>query len=134
MKLDSSLWCQISIDDWNRKAITGQLSKEYDMLIGKWSFGMNEDVNDLFHTRSDTKFQGRHNIFNYSNPEVDATLVNMKRLEQPIQQRTSTSCIVSYQKTPILVEVGYEVPLSSEVKDSNITPYYYFTDIDRWIV
>ena len=47
-----------SSDDWNRKAITGQLSNDYDMLIGKWSFGINEDVNDLFQTRSETKFQG----------------------------------------------------------------------------
>ena len=50
------------------------------MLIGKWSFGINEDVNDLFQTRSETKFQGRHNIFNYSNPEVDATLVEYEKL------------------------------------------------------
>ena len=66
------------------------------MLIGKWSFGINEDVNDLFQTRSETKFQGRHNIFNYSNPEVDATLVEYEKAERPTLQRMPiTSCMLS---------------------------------------
>lgn len=127
---------KISTDDWNRKAITGQLSKEYDMLIGKWSFGMNEDVNDLFHTRSDTKFKGRHNIFNYSNPEVDATLAEYEKA------RTTDSAKNAYHKLHrqladdlpylFLWKLDTKSAWRSEVKDSNITPYYYFTDIDRW--
>ena len=36
---------KVSSDNWNRKVVTGQ-AQEYDLLIGKWSFGLVEDVND----------------------------------------------------------------------------------------
>ena len=45
---------------------------DFDLLIGKWSFGVVEDVNSLFHTREGDL--GNQNIFNYSNPEVDRIL------------------------------------------------------------
>ena len=129
---------KISSDDWNRKAITGQLSSDYDMLIGKWSFGINEDVNDLFQTRSETKFQGRHNIFNYSNPEVDATLVEYEKA------RTTDTAKNAYHKLHsqladdlpylFLWKLDTKSAWRAEVKDITISPYYYFTDINRWYV
>ncbi len=129
---------KVSTDNWNRQAITGQLSNEYDMLIGKWSFGINEDVNDLFQTRSATKFQGRHNIFNYSNPEVDATLVEYEKA------RTTDTAKNAYHKLHsqladdlpylFLWKLDTKSAWRSEVKDITISPYYYFTDINRWYV
>ena len=127
---------KISSDDWNRKVITGQEAGNYDMLIGKWAFGINEDVNDLFQTRVETKYQGRHNIFNYSNPEVDATLVEYEKA------RTTDSAKNAYHKLHsqladdlpylFLWKLDTKSAWRSEVKDITISPYYYFTAIDDW--
>ncbi len=63
---------KVTADDWNSKVVTGQMGEKFDMLIGKWSFGVVEDVNAMFHSRVDGK--GALNIFNYSQEEVDAIL------------------------------------------------------------
>ena len=127
---------KVSSDDWNRKVITGEAAKEYDLVIGKWSFGINEDVNDLFQTRSNSKFQGRHNIFNYSNPAVDATLVEYEKA------RTTDSAKNAYHKLHqqlsddlpylFLWKLDTKSAWRSEIKDITISPFYYFTAIDDW--
>jgi len=129
---------KISEDDWNRKVINGRAANEYDMLIGKWSFGMNEDVNDLFQTRVESKYQGRHNIFNYTNTEVDATLVEYEKA------RTTDAAKNAYHKLHqqladdlpylFLWKLDTKSAWRAEVKDIIISPYYYFTAIDRWYV
>ena len=55
---------KIPADQWTRKVVSGE-SQQFDLLIGKWSFGLVEDVNDLFHSRRGT--EGKKNIFNYGN-------------------------------------------------------------------
>ena len=50
----------ISSDDWRREVETGNATDKYDLVIGKWSFGLDENVNDIFHTRTDTT--GSRNI------------------------------------------------------------------------
>jgi ABC-type transport system substrate-binding protein len=62
---------KISTDDWNRLVLTGR-AEEYDLIIGKWSFGLVEDVNPLFHTRKEGR--GGLNIFQYSSTKVDTLL------------------------------------------------------------
>ena len=65
---------KISDDDWTHKVTTGKAVGEFDLVIGKWSFGLDENVNDLFYTRDTTQFTGTRNIFNYSNTEIDTIL------------------------------------------------------------
>lgn len=124
---------KISVDDWKRKVQTGQAS-DYDLLVGKWSFGLVEDVNDLFQSRTATT--GRKNIFNYSNAGVDAVL------REYDTARTDTAAKDAYHKlhTSLADELPYlflwkldtKSAWRTEVRGNIIAPYYYFTEIDGW--
>ncbi|MEC7947083.1 MAG: ABC transporter substrate-binding protein [Myxococcota bacterium] len=124
---------KISTDEWNRKAVTGQL-EDYDLLIGKWSFGLDENVNDLFHSRKG--ITGRKNIFNYSDADVD------KHLQAYDASRTDTAARDAYhalhetlaEELPYLFlwKLDTKSAWRTEVRGNIIAPYYYFTEIDAW--
>ena len=124
---------RISIDEWNRRVRTGQYG-EYDLLIGKWSFGLVEDVNDIFHTRIGQ--DGTDNIFNYSNEEVDSILTEFA------QARTDTAAQDAYHQLHevlaadlpylFLWKLDTKSAWRTEVRGNIIAPYYYFTEIDAW--
>ena len=105
---------RISLEEWNRKVKPGQ-SQDYDLIIGKWSFGMVENVNDIFHTR--IAKEGKNNIFNYSDPSVDAIL------DEYTKARTNTAAkgcvpqvareIVDRVALPIPMEVGHKERLEN---------------------
>ena len=125
---------KVSVDDWQRKVTTGNAGGEFDLVIGKWSFGIVEDVNHLFETRSGAR--GGSNIFNYSNPEVDALL------QEYDKSRTVQSAQDAYHK--LHGKLAEELPYlflwkldtrsawRTEVKGNIIAPYHYFTEIDSW--
>ena len=125
---------KVSVDDWQRKVTTGNAGGEFDLVIGKWSFGIVEDVNHLFETRSGAR--GGSNIFNYSNPEVDALL------QEYDKSRTVQSAQDAYHK--LHDKLAEELPYlflwkldtrsawRTEVKGNIIAPYHYFTEIDSW--
>lgn len=126
---------RVSADDWATKAVTGGLTSEYDLLIGKWSFGLVEDVNSLFHTRT-RDGKGGLNIFNYSNPEVDQILARYE------EARTDTQAQDAYHD--LHAKLAEELPYiflwkldtksawRNEVRGNTISPYYYFTNFDGW--
>ncbi len=125
---------RLSVDEWNRKVVTGQASGEFDLLVGKWSFGLVEDVNDLFHTRKGQ--EGKKNIFGYSNSSVDAMLDEFE------SARTDTAAQDAYHK--LHEQLASELPYlflwkldtksawRTEVRGNIIAPYHYFTEIDSW--
>lgn len=124
---------KVSPDDWNRKVITGKAT-EYDLLIGKWSFGLVEEVNELFQTRSTTT--GSRNVFNYSNPAADQLLVEYN------QARTDTAANDAYHKLHALLaddlpylflwKLDTKSAWRTEVRGNTIAPYYYWTEVDGW--
>jgi peptide/nickel transport system substrate-binding protein len=124
---------RISTDEWNRKVQTGTAS-DYDMVVGKWSFGLVEDVGPIFHSRGEG--QGSYNIFNYSNSEVD------KLLEEFEGAPTDTVAQDAYhqlhaslsQDLPYLFlwKLDTKSAWRTEVRGNTITPYYYWTAADSW--
>jgi peptide/nickel transport system substrate-binding protein len=126
---------RVTGDEWASRAVTGQLTSEYDLLIGKWSFGLVEDVNPLFHTRTPDG-QGALNIFNYSNPDVDRLL---QRFEAA---RTDTEAQDAYHD--LHAKLAEELPYvflwkldtksawRNEIRGNTIAPYHYFTSFDGW--
>ena len=124
---------KITTDDWNLKVLTGQAS-DYDLVIGKWSFGLVEDVNPLFHSRKDGR--GAFNVFNFSNAQVDTLLAQYE------VARTDTQAQDAYHKLHSLL--AQELPYlflwkldtksawRTEVRSNTITPYYYWTVFDKW--
>lgn len=120
-------------DKWTTEAITGRMT-DYDLLVGKWSFGQVEDVNELYNTR--TKGQGTRNVFNYSDVEVD------KLLAQFESAKTDTAARDAYHKLHqklaedlpylFLWKLDTKSAWRTEVKGNTIAPYYYFTEFDTW--
>jgi len=120
--------------EWRRDIVSGKAGSKYDMVIGKWSFNIDENVNHLFETRKGGK--GTQNIFNYSNPEVDAILQEFN------DARTDSAAKEAYYK--LHAKLSEELPYlflwkldtksawRKEVRSNIITPYYYFTLIDQW--
>jgi peptide/nickel transport system substrate-binding protein len=125
---------KVTADDWNTKVVTGQMGERFDAVIGKWSFGVVEDVNAMFQTRDDG--QGSLNIFNYSNPEVDALL------EQYDGARTDTEAQDAYHDLHALLakdlpylflwKLDTKSAWRNEVRNNIISPYFYFTEFDGW--
>jgi peptide/nickel transport system substrate-binding protein len=125
---------KISSDEWTQKVVTGRAAAEYDLVIGKWSFGLVEDVNDLFHTRAAS--EGKFNIFGYSNAQVDQILTEYEG------SRTDTSAQNAYHKLHevlaqdlpylFLWKLDTRSAWRTEVRGNIIAPYYYFTEVDAW--
>jgi peptide/nickel transport system substrate-binding protein len=124
---------KITNDDWARLAVTGQFD-DFDMLIGKWSFGLTENVSRIFHTRTGTK--GRFNIFNYSNPKADQLLLAHE------EATSDTSAKNAYHDLHALLaddlpyvflwRLNTKSAWRNEVHNNIISPYYYFTEFDAW--
>lgn len=125
---------KIGNDDWNTKAITGQLSNQFDALIGKWSFGVVEDVNSLFHTRKGV--HGAQNIFNYSNAEVDKILARFEAARTDTEAQDAYHELHAYLAEDLpyvfLWKLDTKSAWRNEVRNNTITPYYYFTEFDGW--
>ena len=126
---------RISADDWGTRAVTGSLTSEYDLLMGKWSFGLVEDVGSLFHTRS-ADGEGAQNIFNYSNPEVDAILARYgaARSDREAQDAYHELHALLADDLPyiFLWKLDTKSAWRNEVRGNTIAPFYYFTNFEGW--
>jgi len=131
---DSQVY-KVNADDWVQKAVTGRLIDQYDALVGKWSFGVVEEVNQMFHSR-DGAGRGAFNIFNYDNAEVDQIL------QRYTAARTDTEAQDAYHDLHALLAVDlpylflWKLDTKSawrnEVRNNTISPFYYFTEFDGW--
>jgi peptide/nickel transport system substrate-binding protein len=124
---------RVTAEDWSTKVVAGKAT-DYDLLIGKWSFGLVEDVNSLFETRSATR--GSLNIFNYSNPQVDGLLTRFE------DAKTDTEAKDAYYDLHQLLaddlpylflwKLDTRSGWRNNVRNNQIGPYYYFTLFDEW--
>lgn len=124
---------KVTTDEWNRRAIAGDMT-DYDLLIGKWSFGLVEDVNSLFHTRTGEK--GAMNIFNYSNDDVDGMLARYEAARTDTEAKDAYHELHAYlaEDLPYLFlwKLDTKSAWRNEVRNNTIAPYYYFTEFDGW--
>lgn len=124
---------RITVDDWNRQVLTGE-AEDYDMVVGKWSFGLVEDVNPLFHTRNGGR--GALNIFNYSNPQVDALLAQYQSAKTDTQARDAYHKLHEKLNDDLpylfLWKLDTKSAWRTEVRGNTIAPYYYWTAVDSW--
>jgi len=125
---------KISADDWNKKAVTGRLIDEYDLLIGKWSFGVVEDVSPLFQTREGGK--GSLNIFNYANEQVDGFVDGFERAKTDTDAQDAFHGLHQFLAKDLPYLFLWKLDTKSawrmEVGRNTITPYFYFTEFDSW--
>jgi peptide/nickel transport system substrate-binding protein len=126
---------RIAPDEWTMQAVTGRMSDKYDMLIGKWSFGVVEEVNPLFHTRT-ADGRGATNIFNYSNAEVDKVLARYEAAKTDTEAQDAYHDLHAMLADDLpyifLWKLDTKSAWRNEVRNNTITPYYYFTEFDGW--
>lgn len=124
---------KISTDEWNREVLTGKAT-DYDLIVGKWSFGLVEDVNPLFHTRTDGR--GAYNIFGYSNAQVDSLLAQYDASKTQTQARDAYHSLHKKldDELPYLFlwKLDTKSAWRTEVRSNTISPYYYWTAFDSW--
>ena len=124
---------RITVDDWNRKVLTGK-AVDYDMVVGKWSFGLVEDVNPLFHSRNGGR--GALNIFDYSNPQIDSLLAQYEASKTDTQARDAYHKLHEKLNDELpylyLWKLDTKSAWRTEVRGNTIAPYYYWTSIDSW--
>lgn len=125
---------KVSNDDWNNKVVTGNASDDYDLLIGKWSFGVVENISPLFETR--TGGRGSLNIFNYSKPKVDELIGawQMAKTDTEAQDAYHELHHMLDDELPyiFLWKLDTKSAWRLEVRGNTITPYWYFTEFDNW--
>jgi peptide/nickel transport system substrate-binding protein len=125
---------KVTNDDWARKALPGQLAGQFDLLVGKWSFGLVEDVNPLFQTRSGEN--GAYNLFNYSNPAVDGLLAKYNAARTDTEARDAYHALHAMLATELpylfLWRLNTRSAWRNEVRNNLISPYFYFTEFDGW--
>lgn len=124
---------KISADDWSRKAVTGQLD-DYDMLIGKWSFDVVEDVSPLFETRQGGR--GTLNIFNYSDPRIDELVSAYENARTDTEAQDAFHELHAYVAEDLPYLFLWKLDTKSawrmEVRGNTISPFFYFTEFDGW--
>jgi len=124
---------KISTDDWNRKVLTGKAT-DYDLIIGKWSFGLVEDVNPLFHSRKGGR--GNLNIFNYSSTKVDTLLAQFDGARTDTQAQDAYHKLheVLAEELPYLFlwKLDTKSAWQTSVRGNNISAYYYWTEFSSW--
>ena len=127
---------KVSNDDWTKEVVTGRMGSQYDALIGKWSFGVREDVNPMFETRDDGQGIGSRNIFNYSNAEVDKILARFNAAKTDTEAQDAYHDLHAYLSKDLpyifLWRLDTKSAWRNEVRGNMIAPYFYFTDFDGW--
>ena len=124
------LTSKISVDEWDNTVMSG--GSDFDLVIGKWSFGLVEDVNHLFHSR------GRLNMFRFANAEVDQLLQEYEDSVTDTEQRDAYHKLhaVLNRELPYLFlwKLDTKSAWRTEVRGNIVAPYYYFTEIDAWSI
>jgi peptide/nickel transport system substrate-binding protein len=125
---------KITQDDWARKAVTGQMT-DFDLLIGKWSFGQVEDVNPLFHSRTKDG-KGALNVFNYNSTASDAILSKFDNAKTDTEARDAYhelhASLADDLPYLFLWKLDTKSAWRNEIRNNTISPYYYFTEFDGW--
>jgi peptide/nickel transport system substrate-binding protein len=125
---------KVSDDDWSTAAVSGDLKGKYDLLIGKWSFGVVENVGPLFETRTATR--GAYNLFDYSDPEVDRLVrswEDARTIGQAQEAYQSLHARLAADRPYLFLwKLDTKSAWRNEVTGATVTPYWYFTDFDGW--
>jgi len=121
---------KISADEWDNTVMPG--NSDFDLIIGKWSFGLVEEVNELFHS------SGRQNLFRYKNDQVDAILAEYNDAVTDTEQRDAYHKLHKALSIDLpylfLWKLDTRSAWRTEVRGNIVAPYYYFTEIDSWSV
>lgn len=106
--------------------------RNYDAVLGLWSFDRNEDVYEQFHSK------GSRNFVAYANPEVDRLLDEARQAADPQQKkhllRQVHAMVAADTPMVFLWTLDSYSALSTKVKNVVVHPFYFFTWARDWTI
>jgi peptide/nickel transport system substrate-binding protein len=109
---------------------------DFDMVIAVWAFDDSADISTLFHSGETAAW--RNNFVGYSNPEVDALIVEAKTTLDREKQRTINqrlhSILAEEQPYTFLWTLTNYAAAHRKVRHVELHPFKFFTFADTWYI
>jgi peptide/nickel transport system substrate-binding protein len=109
---------------------------DFDMVIAVWAFDDSADISTLFHSGETAAW--RNNFTSYSNPEVDALIVEAKTTLDREKQRTINqrlhALLAEEQPYTFLWTLTNYAAAHKKVRRVELHPFRFFTFADTWYI
>ncbi|HWP34769.1 MAG TPA: ABC transporter substrate-binding protein, partial [Thermodesulfobacteriota bacterium] len=110
--------------------------QEFDIVYGSWVFDDAADISSLFHSGEVGPW--RNNFVGYSNPEVDALIVEAKvtldrEKRRSINQKLH-AILADEQPYTFLWTLTNYAASHRKIRRLSIQPYAFFTFVDEWFI
>jgi peptide/nickel transport system substrate-binding protein len=109
---------------------------DFDMVIAVWAFDDSADISTLFHSSETGAW--RNNFIGYSNPEVDALIVEAKTTLDREKQRTINQrlhqLLAEQQPYTFLWTLTNYAAAHKKVRHVEVHPFRFFTFADTWYI
>jgi peptide/nickel transport system substrate-binding protein len=109
---------------------------DFDMVIANWAFDDSADISTLFHSGETAAW--RNNFVEYSNPEVDALIVEAKTTLDREKQRTINqrlhAVLAEEQPYTFLWTLTNFAAVHKKVRHVELHPFKFFTFADTWYI
>jgi peptide/nickel transport system substrate-binding protein len=109
---------------------------DFDMVIAGWAFDDSADISTLFHSGEMAAW--RNNFVGYSNPEVDALIVEAKTTLDREKQRTINqrlhALLAEEQPYTFLWTLTNYAAAHRKLRHVDLHPFKFFTFADTWYI
>jgi peptide/nickel transport system substrate-binding protein len=109
---------------------------DFDLVIANWAFDDSADISTLFHSGETGAW--RNNFVSYSNPEVDALIVEAKTTLDREKQRTINqrlhALLAEEQPYTFLWTLTNYAAVHKKVRHVELHPFKFFTFADTWYI
>jgi len=109
---------------------------DFDIVIASWAFDDSADISTLFHSGETSAW--RNNFVGYTNPEVDALIVEAKTTLDREKQRTVNQrlhvILAEEQPYTFLWTLTNYAAVHKKVRHVELHPFKLFTFADTWYI
>ena len=109
---------------------------DFDIVIASWAFDDSADISTLFHSGEMSAW--RNNFVGYSNPDVDALIVEAKTTMDREKQRTVNQrlhvVLAEEQPYTFLWTLTNYAAIHKKVRHVELHPFKLFTFADTWYI
>jgi peptide/nickel transport system substrate-binding protein len=109
---------------------------DFDIVIASWAFDDSADISTLFHSKETEPW--RNNFVAYSNPSVDALIMEAKNTLDREKQRTINqrlhAVLADEQPYTFLWTVTNFAAVHRRVRHVELQPFKFFTYADTWYI
>jgi peptide/nickel transport system substrate-binding protein len=112
------------------------VNHDFDLIIAEWAFDDSADISTLFHSKETGAW--RNNFIDYSNPDVDALIIEAKTTLDREKQRTINQklhkLLAEDQPYTFLWTITNYAAVHKKVRHVEIQPFKFFTFVDSWYI